>query len=79
MRLDQLTLGYMTTFLTNNPTATHDSNGFTAEQYWAELGRREDGRAWIDFQFHKGARIAKSHLYGVDGNGAASGPRTGHR
>lgn len=47
-RLNQLSLSYITTFLTNNPAAQFDSNGFSREEYLRELDSRADGRAWMD-------------------------------
>ncbi|MGA8410092.1 MAG: hypothetical protein WB680_23165 [Candidatus Acidiferrales bacterium] len=74
-RITDLTLSYITTFLTNNPDAQFDSNGFSREEYLRELDSRADGRAWMDFQAAKGSRIARSKMYSITGDGEAHGPK----
>ena len=41
-KLSELTLGFMESFLKNNPTATTDSNGYSREDYQNEIKRRAE-------------------------------------
>ena len=41
-KLCELTVGFMESFLKNNPTATADSNGYLRTEYEAEIKRRAE-------------------------------------